>query len=261
VLLSLCALACHSNLSVITLCQSLPASSAGTRDRVTPPFVHIMLLAKSAKCRGCGGRPREPPQGTGPFDRKDGLSIPGPAEQVYRGWMGHPLDRPKLFRPNLRNLWSLHQQKGVEKRPLMVKLHRHSSQLAVCSSRSDGGSGVTGQHRASGGTSCTNEPSSSIADCGFRIADWGQPCGGTPFAGRRARSRLYKQTQFPAEARWDGARGAGRRGVNAQNKPNLPGGGVGCCTNKANCPKRGTEAVSAGPKRRASAWQERVYGE
>jgi hypothetical protein len=40
----------------------------------------------------------------------------------------------------------------------MVKLYRHSSRLAVLSSRSDGSSGVTGQHRASGGAGGTNEP-------------------------------------------------------------------------------------------------------
>ena len=34
-----------------------------------------------------------------------------------------------------------------------------------------------------------NEPNSSIAD-------WAQTCGGTPFAGRRTKSRLYKQTQL-----------------------------------------------------------------
>ncbi len=36
----------------------------------------------------------------------------------------------------------------------------------------------------------------SIADCGLRIADSGQPCGGTPPAGRRARGRLYKHTHW-----------------------------------------------------------------
>jgi hypothetical protein len=37
-----------------------------------------------------------------------------------------------------------------------------------------------------------------------------------------------------------------------------PGAG---CTNKANCPKGGTEAVSGGATERASALRERVYGE
>jgi hypothetical protein len=40
----------------------------------------------------------------------------------------------------------------------MVKLYRHSGQLALVSSRSDGGSGVTGQHRASGGTHRPTSP-------------------------------------------------------------------------------------------------------
>ncbi len=33
--------------------------------------------------------------------------------------------------------------------------------------------------RGSGGRNAQNEPNSSIADCRFRIADWGQTCGGT----------------------------------------------------------------------------------
>jgi hypothetical protein len=40
----------------------------------------------------------------------------------------------------------------------MVKPHRHSGQLAVVSSQSDGSSGVTGQHRASGGTHRATSP-------------------------------------------------------------------------------------------------------
>jgi hypothetical protein len=47
-----------------------------------------------------------------------------------------------------------------------------------------------------GGRNAQNRPNSSIAGFGLWIADSGQPYGGTPPAGRRARGRVYNQTQF-----------------------------------------------------------------
>jgi hypothetical protein len=82
---------------------------------------------------------------------------------------------------------------------------------------------------------------------GLRIADSGQPCGGTLPAGHRARGRLYKQTQFPR-------RGDGAGGAIMQNKANLPAGAACAkaratgngrsCTNKANSPLPDRQAGS-----------------
>ncbi len=86
------------------------------------------------------------------------------------------------------------------------------------------------------GRKVQNEPNSSIADCGLRIADWVQTCGGTPpvrpaasclrrptvqnepnFAGRPGsrRARRTKRTQFPARP---GGMGPPGRGTNARNE-------------------------------------------
>jgi hypothetical protein len=89
----------------------------------------------------------------------------------------------------LRDFGFLRQQMAVAKRLLMVKLHSHSSQLAVLSSLSNGG--LKSQRATCGprrGRLCkqTQLPEAghrggvSIADCGFWIADSGQTCGGTP---------------------------------------------------------------------------------
>ncbi len=113
-----------------------------------------------------------------------------------------------------------------------------------------------------------NEANSPIADFGLRIADSRQTCGGTPPAGRRARGRLYKQTQlaganrakrtqFPGGAGWGEAGGTGHVGQNAQNEPNFlagPGGtgpgrrGTrdGMCETNPIC-TRGVELVGQAP--------------
>ena len=106
-----------------------------------------------------------------------------------------------------------------------------------------------------------NKANLSIADCRLGIADWAQTWRGTPFGGRRARSRLYKQSQ--TWAGW-GIWGTGRRGrtkgkcakqtqFGPRQGEGQVAGGKEVTTNrtfkehgknKANCQKRGTEAVA-----------------
>ncbi len=175
----------------------------------------------------------------------------------------------------LRDFWFLRQQEGVEKRLLMVKLYHHSSQLAVLSSRSNGGSGVTGQRRASAGAAIPQHSTilSFHHSRQCRVGR-GQSCKTKPNLGRMGHlgaahqgSRLCKTKPISGAGRGDE-----RRIV--QNEPNLPGGagrdgawgtrgvvqtnpipailpirrsalpGAQIVQNEANCPKRGTEAVS-----------------
>jgi hypothetical protein len=66
------------------------------------------------------------------------LSVPG-SQRSSNGQSGDWRSRQKEF---LRNSDFFHQQAGVEKRLIMVKLYSHSGPLAVLSSRSNGGRGI-----------------------------------------------------------------------------------------------------------------------
>ncbi len=133
---------------------------------------------KAANAGGAGTELPRTAAGDGAVRQKGGLSFPDPAEQAYCGWRGHPLDRPKLSHPNLRNFWFLRQQEGVERRLLMVKLYHHGRQLAVLVP------GPTGSQEALGNVGpppeavVQNEPNSPSR------------------AGRRAGANRAKQTQF-----------------------------------------------------------------
>jgi hypothetical protein len=91
------------------------------------------------------------------------------------------------------------------------------------------------------GTNAQNEPNSSIADserpAACRLVPVRAGCTNKPNSTRSRRGSLYKQTQFP--------RSLGKRQVPYGKRVMVDCTWTGLRQNKANCPKRGIEAVSA----------------
>ncbi len=169
--------------------------TAGKRENVQPGVV-IPAQAGTRVSRSGGCRDRA--EGGGVVGAK-GLSPTCPFLRLLSSFAAMPSPQPYglllfLFLVS-QYPWNIKRRRGP-----FVRNEANSGRL-------------DGTRPAERGTNVRNEPNSSIADFGLRIADWGQTCGGTP-ALRPAHANRAKRTQFRGAIPRSGGR-------IAQNKANL----------------------------------------